>query len=306
MRLWLVGEGGLSALLFLLFTIARSCEGTTLYRGHFNGTGSEQAVRLSLVGGTGFAASIWINDIFLGTSYGNCTNNANIVAERNETFIFPTSSVVAGDNVLTVIIDNMGFDESESWGPQKFDSAKSARGIRHYELIGGKFSSWRVQGKLGGFTGYPDKLRGLLNEGGSYAERNGWHIPRYNTSSWRRRSLSKGLPNNEAGLGFFVNEFTLDIPPGFDIPMSFVFDNVDQPYRALLFVNGWMVGKRIANLGPQFRFPVHEGILDFRGVNTVAVLLWALENVPLKPSVELVYEAVIDGGVGSTMVMKGK
>lgn len=32
---------------------ARSCEGITLYRGHFNGTGSEQAVRLSLVGGTG-------------------------------------------------------------------------------------------------------------------------------------------------------------------------------------------------------------------------------------------------------------
>lgn len=36
--------------------------------------------------------------------YFSCTNNANVIAERNETFIFPISSVIEGDNVLTVII----------------------------------------------------------------------------------------------------------------------------------------------------------------------------------------------------------
>jgi hypothetical protein len=38
-----------------------------------------------------------------------------------------------------------------------------------------------------------------------------------------------------------------------DVPMSFVFDNntlaTDVPYRAILFVNGWMMGKRVGNLG---------------------------------------------------------
>jgi len=66
--------------------------------------------------------------------------------------------------------------------------------------------------------------------------------------------------------------------------LSFTFEEpLGQPYRAFLFVNGWMMGKRVANLGlvlfihilvafftelgirPQAKFPVHEGILDYQG-----------------------------------------
>lgn len=32
----------------------------------------------------------------------------------------------------------------------------------------------------------------------------------------------------------------------------------------------------------------------------MTVLLWALENVTVKPSLKVIYEAVIDGGVGNT------
>jgi hypothetical protein len=63
------------------------------------------------------------------------------------------------------------------------------------------------------------------------------------------RDLSAGLPNGAAGIGFFVITFPLNIPAGFDVMLSFTFDDSDQPYRALLFVNGWMMGKRVANLG---------------------------------------------------------
>ena len=49
--------------------------------------------------------------------------------------------------------------------------------------------------------------------------------------------------------------------------MSFVFgEGLGQAYRAYLFVNGWMMGKRVGNLGPQAKFPVHQGILDYNGV----------------------------------------
>ena len=47
--------------------------------------------------------------------------------------------------------------------------------------------------------------------------------------------------------------------------MSFQFSGEDAPYRALLFVNGWKFGKRVANIGPQTRFPVPPGILDYKG-----------------------------------------
>lgn len=89
-----------------------------------------------------------------------------------------------------------------------------------------------------------------------------------------------------------MTTFNLRVPAGTDVPMSFVFDDgvgeTGSPYRALLFVNGWMMGKRVANLGyvvcsgeslglprrlkefdllcrPQAKLPVHEGILDYNG-----------------------------------------
>jgi hypothetical protein len=96
---------------------------------------------------------------------------------------------------------------------------------------------------------FPDQTRGIFNEGGLFGERQGWHLPGYDTSDWSERDLSYGLPYGHAGVGFFVTTFKLDIPTGYDAPISFVFDNEDQPYRALLFVNGWQFGKRVANLG---------------------------------------------------------
>lgn len=130
----------------------------------------------------------------------------------------------------------------------------------------GDFGEWKVQGKVGGYskfvshharlkflfdvcTSYPDKVRGVLNEGGLYGERLGWHLPGYDTSSWEARDLSEGLPSATAGVGFFVTTFDLNISEEFDVPMSFTFDHSFQPYRAQLYVNGWMMGKRVANLG---------------------------------------------------------
>jgi hypothetical protein len=144
---------------------------------------------------------------------------------------------------------------------------KSPRGVRGFMLNTGEFGEWKVQGKIGGYTkcvflflacdhfvsswwhSYLDKVRGVLNEGGLYGERMGWHLPGFDTSSWVMRDLSEGLPNATAGVGFFVTTFNLSIPDGFDVPMSFVFDNTSQPYRSQLYVNGWMMGKRVSNLG---------------------------------------------------------
>ncbi len=91
---------------------------------------------------------------------------------------------------------------------------------------------------------YPDKVRGLLNEGGLYGERQGWHLPGFDTSSWESRDLSEGSPSGGAGVGFFVTTFDLDLPEDMDIQLSFQFEPFnEQPYRALLFVNGWQYGK---------------------------------------------------------------
>lgn len=264
------------------------CENIVLWRGHFNATGSEKSVNLSINGGSSFAASVFINDQFINSTSGDTSFEGS---STDQVYTFPAGSVRSGkDNVITVIQDHMGNDED--------DTEKSPRGISGFKLNNGTFDTWKVQGKLGGYTGYPDKVRGILNEGGLFGERQGWHLPGFDTSSWKRRSLSQGLPSGGAGAGFFVTNFDLSIAGGLDVMMSFEFENLMQPYRALLFVNGWQFGKRAADKGPQFKFPVPQGILEYNGKNTVAVALWVLDDVPVSPNLRLVVDEVLDGGVG--------
>ena len=167
---------------------------------------------------------------------------------------------------------------------------KSNRGIRGFELIGGvgNFSTWKVQGKFGGYEkcvayiyssgnirtihrSFPDRVRGILNEGGLFGERQGWHLPSFNTANWTSRALSDGLPSSKAGVGFFVTTFNLSVPSEVDAAMSFQFNNETElkPYRALLYVNGWKFGKRAADYGPQTRFPVPPSILNYNGTKWV-------------------------------------
>jgi hypothetical protein len=278
------------------------CENIVLWRGHFIATGAESSVNLSINGGEAFAASIWINDIFLSTAFGNSTNDENTIEETDQKLPFPEGSLRIGeDNVITIVQDNMGLNETNG---ADTDASKSPRGVRGYQLNTGNFTEWKVQGKVGGYEGYLDKVRGVMNEGGTFGERKGWHLPGFDTSSWESRDLSEGLPNSAAGVGFFVTTFDLSIPEGFDVPLSFTFEEpLGQPYRLYLFVNGWMMGKRVGNLGPQFKFPVHQGILNYNGVNTVAVALWAMEpNVTITPQLELTVDGIFAGGVGNIAI----
>lgn len=65
------------------------------------------------------------------------------------------------------------------------------------------------------------------------------------------------------------------------------------------------MGKRVANVGPQVAYVVHEGILDYHGENTVAISLWSLgqDAKDLRiPSVKLVATGIYRGGVGAVAV----
>ncbi|KAJ7583566.1 glycoside hydrolase family 35 protein [Mycena floridula] len=282
------------------------CENIVLWRGHFNATGAEKSVNLSINGGEAFAASVWLNNVFLNTSFGNSSNNRNIREETDDLFTFPAGSVVAGkDNVITIVQDNMGLNETQGTNP---NTSKSPRGVRGFKLDVGNFGAWKVQGKVGGYTGYLDKVRGVFNEGGLFGERQGWHLPGFDTSSWQRRDLASGLPGGQAGVGFFVTTFSLQVPKGQDIPLSFTFQEpFGQPYRAILFVNGWMMGKRVGNLGPQAKFPVHQGILDYNGVNTVAVALWAMKaNTTITPQLALTVDGMFTSGIGDIVTNNPK
>ncbi|EIN12193.1 glycoside hydrolase family 35 protein [Punctularia strigosozonata HHB-11173 SS5] len=276
--------------------------GNLLWRGTFEHSDDlpvPTAVNVSISGGINFAASIWLNDVYLGPS-------DNLTMTNNESFPVTRDMLRNGSNYVTVLQDHMGYNLAGmvvccTPGGRQFD-IQMPRGIQGYYLEGrdegNQFTGWKVAGNLGG-EDYPDKTRKILNEGGLYGERMGWHLPGFDDSHWTKRTPWQGI--SKPGVGWFRATFTLSIPAGHDVPLAFVFSSNVGHYRAQLYVNGWQLGKRVANLGPQTFFPVHEGILNYDGENTVAVSLWALgdQTQDLKiPSLELVQNGVYSGGPG--------
>lgn len=103
--------------------------GNVLFRGHFSSFGNETGVFLGVNGGQAFAASAWLNGVYLGavTSFNSTDSDV-----KNATLPFPGRALRTGDNVVTVLKDNMGLNEWSGPG-----GIKQARGIVGYQLQGG-------------------------------------------------------------------------------------------------------------------------------------------------------------------------
>jgi beta-galactosidase len=211
--------------------------GSLIYRGHFTSNGNESTFFINITGGVGFGNSIWLNDTFLTSWAGRGSNQSYWQS--------PTlPPLTKGRNyVLTVLIDHMGQDE-EAPGT---DAVKFPRGILDYALPGHPQSdvTWKLTGNLGGEQ-YRDLARGPRNEGAMFAERQGYHLPDPPTSNWKTSNpLTEGL--SQAGIRFYSTSFDLNVPEGYDVPMSFVLNQTASAnagnYRCQIFVNGYQFGK---------------------------------------------------------------
>lgn len=266
--------------------------GYLIYRGSFLANGNETRFFIQTQGGQAFGSSVWLNQTLLGSWTGLNQNSDN-----NSTYQLP--NLQQGKTyVITVVVDNMGYDENWTVGEE---GMKHPRGILNYRLSGREENAitWKITGNLGG-ENYHDKVRGPLNEGGLYAERHGFHQPEPPSTNWQSSSPLDGL--SQAGIGFYSAKFDLDIPRKWDVPVYFNFGNSTTAsptaYRAQLYVNGYQYGKYVSNIGPQTSFPVPEGILNHRGTNWVAVSLWALESEGAKlESFELSHETPVKTGM---------
>jgi len=172
-----------------------------------------------------------------------------------------------------------GLDENGDVGS---DEMKDPRGILNYSLAGRSQSdiTWKLTGNLGG-EDFVDKVRGPLNEGGLYGERQGFTQPYPPNLNWAAGSPLDGITS--AGIGFYQASFELNLPRDYDIPLTFNFGNTTingatADYRAQLWVNGYQFGKYINNIGPQTSFPVPQGILDYYGTNWLVIEIWAQQT----------------------------
>ena len=209
-----------------------------LWRGHFSVgdlASAPTGVFLNVIGGTSHGWSAYLNGAFLGSIFGNVS-----LSDTNRTLAFDGAELKEGDNVLFVIQDNMGHDQTTG--------ALNPRGILNATLLGGNegetaFSSWKVAGKAGGQDNI-DPIRGAYNEGGLTAERLGWHLPGFDDGDWQAGSPNEGFA--EAGAKFYRSVFPLDVPRGYDVSLAFeLAPGVERSaLRAQMYVNGYSYGEQ--------------------------------------------------------------
>ncbi|KFX91010.1 hypothetical protein V490_06125 [Pseudogymnoascus sp. VKM F-3557] len=237
--------------------------GAKVYRGYFDGT-SATSVNLTTSGGLGFGFNAWLNGQLIG-GHGGDPDQTNLVS----TLSFANATLRATNNVLVVLIDYHGHDETST-----AKGVENPRGILGASLSTGPFKKWKIQGNAGGSANI-DPVRGPMNEGGLYAERLGWHLPGFDVSKWSHKEGPKtGL--SKSGVQFYVTTFRLAIDADLDAPLGIEFSAPAGTVARLMFwVNGYQFGKAIFHIGPQLRFPVPPGIINNRGENTLAISLWA-------------------------------
>jgi beta-galactosidase GanA len=233
--------------------------GDVWYRGHFRAVGSETGVDLSAITGRAGIYSAWLNGRFLGSS-----------DDATHRFDFPAGSVhAARDNVLSVMVENMGHNEDFNAD----DSHKQPRGLTGAAIVGSSAQlRWRIQGSLGG-ENLVDPVRGPMNTGGLFGERSGWSLPEFPDRSWR--SVTLPHRDTEPGETWYRTTFALNLPRDQDVPIGIkISDDSARHYRALIYVNGWLIGRYINDTGPENSFPVPPGLMRADGTNTVAIGVW--------------------------------
>ncbi|KUI53455.1 putative beta-galactosidase B [Cytospora mali] len=256
--------------------------GNSIYRATFPSTASPPTgAYLNITGGNAFGYSAWLNSVYIGSYLGTSTSATGAV---ELSFANATLASKDNDNVLVILMDNSGHDETTG--------ATKPRGIWNATLIGNgshSFTNWEIAGTAGGEKNI-DPIRGTYNEGGLYAERVGMHLPGYPDRAWpSNNSTALSVPG--AGVRVFRTVVPLSVPTGLDVSISFQFSApgngsssstfvpTDAGYsnrvRALLFVNGYQYGRLNPYIGHQINFPVPTGILNYHGENTVVVTVWS-------------------------------
>ncbi|MFJ3302100.1 beta-galactosidase [Streptomyces sp. NPDC086549] len=251
--------------------------GDVWYRGHLEGASGLESVSLAYSTGTQGMLMAWLDGEPLGTHRMPVPDDSTVrKGSWADTAVFSLSGLSKkarkrlrgklreepGGHVLSVLVRRMQHDQDG----KALDTHKVARGLTGVSFEGASPKvSWRLQGEAA-----PDPVRGPLNNGGLYGEREGWHLPGFADGSWQ----AAGFPRADHGQGvtWYRTTFRLSVPGGIDPSVGLVLeDDPARAYRVQVFLNGWNMGQYINDVGPQHTFVLPNGILRTRGTNTLAL-----------------------------------
>lgn len=240
--------------------------GFVWYRGHFTATGTETVLAVQ----ARHSYAVYLNGQYLGGGDASRDDPPHAYA-RPQTFVIPPGSLRVGqDNVISVLTESLGHDEGWIAGP----AAESPQGLLQAGFVGvGTPITWRIQGDAGGEQ-IADPQRGPFNASGLFGERAGWYLPSFDDSRWNPVQLPDNWAARDQGspLGWYRTHFRLNLAPGVQAPIGLVLPHVSD--KAVVWLNGWLVGRYWEQLGPQHEFYLPAGVLNEHGTNTLAIAVW--------------------------------
>ncbi|MET7603278.1 beta-galactosidase [Streptomyces avermitilis] len=273
--------------------------GDVWYRGRFEGGSAADSVSFSYVTGTQGLLMVWLDGKPLGTHRMPVPDKKTVrKGTWSATATFPVEvreTRDTGPHVLSVLVRRMQHDEDGKAN----DSHKAGRGLSSVTFNGASPDViWRIQGEAA-----PDPVRGPLNNGGLYGERNGWHMPGFADGRWPMADFPRR--DRRQGVTWYRTGFRLAVHPGVDasIGLTLTDDDPARAYRVQIFLNGWNMGQYINDVGPQHTFVLPNGVLNTRGPNTLALAVLSDGTTASGPGkVELTLLGRAAGGVPVTLV----
>lgn len=201
-------------------------------------------------------------------------------------FAVPEDLRTPGAHVLSVLVRPMAREE----GSGSAGAHKAARGLTAVTFEGARPEvEWRLQGAAAA-----DPVRGPLNTGGLYGEREGWHLPGpVDDEDWsaveppagkKGKAGEQEQEQRRQGVVWYRTAFTLDVPESVDASVGLALeDDPGRAYRVQIFLNGWNLGLYVNDVGPQHVFVLPNGVLRTRGENTLALAVLSDGTTPSGP-----------------------
>ncbi|MER6925260.1 beta galactosidase jelly roll domain-containing protein, partial [Streptomyces spiralis] len=249
--------------------------GDVWYRARVADASSAQSLALTYQTGTLGLLMAWWDGRPLGTHrLPTPTKDQSTWSTWSGTATFTVPADLRGDGPHTVAVLVRRMAHEEDGGAN--DAFKSARGLTAATLDGAPLT-WRIQGAAA-----PDPVRGPLNTGGLYGEREGWHLPGFPDRQWTPVTLPH--TDTRQGVAWYRTDFQLSVDRGTDASLGLTFtDDPSRAYRVQIFLNGWNLGQYVNDVGPQHTFVLPSGILDPRGRNTLALAVLSDGTAPAGP-----------------------
>ena len=238
--------------------------GDVWYRGSWTGSTGVSSLSIGYSSGQEGLLLAWLDGQFIGSHQMPVPTTAQATTQGwTATVALPLPAAAQGDgtHVLAVLVRPMSHQEDGGAN----NAFKTALGLTAVTFSGGAPTlTWRIQGNL------TDPVRGPLNSGGLFGERNGWSLPGYPDGGWSGVTLPQ--TDSRPGVAWYRTRFRLEIPDDVDASLGLtITDDPAKAYRALIFVNGWNLGQYVNGVGPQTTFVLPAGILDPDGANTLAI-----------------------------------